>query len=151
MQIGPEEIVKTVDEKHIGSDDKPPHWKFKKQRVFTTARFFSKPTKVHGTQSSSQKFLGASMVEIKHNTRNKKILNKKSVIEFEVPIEDVVPVEESDVIDDEDNSEKDINDDVAKSVVAHRSKAKTGSVTLVKKATTKGVMIKKLGLSSGCK
>lgn len=62
-----------------------------------------------------------------------------------------MPVEESDYTNDEDDSEDDIVEDLVKSVSAYRADAKTVFVPLVKKATTKWVLIKIPGSSSGGK
>lgn len=72
MPISPEITDKDVDEEHTNSNDKLVHWKFKKQRVFTTTRFPSKATKVHETQLSFQKLLESTLVKSKHDTKKKK-------------------------------------------------------------------------------
>lgn len=94
---------------------------------------------------SSQKLLEEALVESKYNTRNKKILKKKAMIEFEVPIEEVVPVEKSNGDDNEEDTKKDIDEDVAKNIAACRGKVKTGDVPPVKKTTNKGLIFTKSG------
>lgn len=73
-----------------------------------------------------------------------------SVTEFEVPTEKVVPVNETND-DKEENIEEDIDEDDDKNVVDHRAKAKIGTEAALKKAATKGLLIKKPKSVSGGK
>lgn len=67
-----------------------------KQWVFTSFQLLSKSTEVYGIHVSSQNLLEVAFVESKHRIRKKKILNKRSMTEFEVPYEKIVQVEEMD-------------------------------------------------------
>lgn len=67
-----------------------------------------------------------------------------------MPTEDMVRVEESDDTDSKDNSDEEVDENIAKSVV-DQDKDKDGIVPPTKKATTKGVLIKKLGSASEIK
>lgn len=71
--------------------------------------------------------------------------------EFSVPIEDVVSVEESEYTESDYESEKEVDEDIDKSVVAQRAKAKARKVVSTKKGTTKGVLIKKLASTNRIK
>lgn len=72
--------------------------------------------------------MDASLKENKPNTRKKKILRKRSVVEFDIPLEEMVDVEEVN-----HEIEMDVDDDVACGVSQHRTKTLSSATTTSKK------------------
>lgn len=68
----------------------------------------------------------------KSNTRKKKKLRKRSVVEFDVPLEAVVDMEKVD-----HKTEKDMDEDVARGVSKHHTKTLSSAVTTSKKSVGK--------------
>lgn len=66
-------VVETTD-----SDDRPLHLEFTKKQEFCTSILPSKVVKVHGTRESSQRLLEVALTTSKYNTRNEKLLKKRS-------------------------------------------------------------------------
>lgn len=136
-------------------DENPLSWKMTKQRVFFTAWFPSKAGKTHESRSSSEKLMEDALVARKHYTQKRKSMKKKTVIEIELPIEEVVLVEESEEIESDQESDNDfdanvdadfydeVNKDVVRSVDSRRAKSKGVFVVSPNKGKAKGVLIKK--------